>query len=209
MDTPLDTRREQRIKLAFRAIATDRHGLTELSCLIRDGSASGCRLVSEHIDVLPEAILLRIKGISEPIPGRIVWRRKRMAGVKFQWKAAASADQRRARRHDTSLRARVTGVNGGEGFEGMIVDASVSGARLWSADVDRLPDAIIIEVEGIAAPIPGRIVWRKQNEAGVALKFPEASSDPSRRNDGAENSEAADEFDIMQLQSGDIVELDS
>lgn len=208
-ESSIETRLEQRFKLAFRAIVTDKNGLIELSCLVRDGSASGCRLVSSQVDILPRDILLRVKGLSEPIPGRVMWRTKKMAGVKFNWERLASQDSRRAKRHDTSIRVKVTAEGGQESFDGMIVDASVSGARLLSANIDRIPDAVVIHVDGVAAPIPGRIVWRKKNEAGVALKFPQVNANPRRRRKQKDVSAPADAEDVVDLNADDIIMIDS
>lgn len=208
-ETGLDTRAEKRLKLVFQAVVTDRNGEIELSCLIRDGSASGCRLVSGQVDILPKDILLKVKGIREPIPGRIMWRRKKMAGVKFHWKRLSGSGGRRAKRNDTAIPVKISADRGGRAFDGMIVDASVSGARLLSTHIHRMPDSVFIAAEGIAAPIQGRIVWRKDNEAGIALRFPETGAGGESVREQKQASAPAEDDGVIDLLSENIVELES
>ncbi|MDA7948190.1 MAG: ATP-binding protein [Hyphomicrobiaceae bacterium] len=54
-----------------------------MKCIIREVSRTGCRIVTNALDDLPEIIHLLPEGFDKVIAGRIVWRDKHMAGVEF------------------------------------------------------------------------------------------------------------------------------
>lgn len=58
-------------------------GGEEIECAIQDASRSGCKIISDNIDRIPEMVCLTIHGLDETFAGRIVWRRENMAGVQF------------------------------------------------------------------------------------------------------------------------------
>jgi signal transduction histidine kinase len=79
----LENRVEQRKKSAIHAFASDTDHKYEIKCIIRDVSRTGCRIVSNGLDDLPEIIHLLPECFDRPILARIVWREKSIAGVKF------------------------------------------------------------------------------------------------------------------------------
>lgn len=81
-DTP-ENRTELRKKAALHAFASDTHNKYEIKCIIRDISKTGCRIVSNELDDLPEIIHLLPEGFDRPVFGRIAWREKSIAGVQF------------------------------------------------------------------------------------------------------------------------------
>lgn len=58
---------------------------TEFTCVILDASKSGCRVVCNRLDELPDAIMIHPQGLDRPIRARIAWRCHRIAGVHFLW----------------------------------------------------------------------------------------------------------------------------
>lgn len=83
----MEQRRHDRFKVSMRATVCDRseEQRVTISCLIRDASQTGCKLVSSRIHDLPDKITVEIPSLSRPIKGTIVWRAAPMAGVKFEW----------------------------------------------------------------------------------------------------------------------------
>ena len=79
----LENRAEQRKKTAIHAFASDTDHKYEIKCIIREVSRSGCRIVSNGLDDLPEIIHLLPESFDKPVHGRIVWRKKNIAGVEF------------------------------------------------------------------------------------------------------------------------------
>ncbi len=79
----LENRAEQRKKTAIHAFASDTDHKYEIKCIIREISRSGCRIVSNGLDDLPEIIHLLPESFDKPVLGRIVWREKSIAGVQF------------------------------------------------------------------------------------------------------------------------------
>ena len=54
-----------------------------------------------------------------------------------------------------------------------IRDISLTGCKLVSTSVGKLPDAIRIVADGVAQPIFGQVVWRSGRMAGVRLEWPD------------------------------------
>ena len=75
---------ERRQKVCVQAFASDLGDIIDTKCIIRDVSKTGCKIVTSQIQDLPELIQLIAEGIDQPIRGRIVWRRGKMAGVCFE-----------------------------------------------------------------------------------------------------------------------------
>ncbi len=75
---------ERRQKVCVQAFASDLGDTIDTKCVIRDVSKTGCKIVSSQIRDLPELIQLIVEGIDQPIRGKIVWRRGKIAGVCFE-----------------------------------------------------------------------------------------------------------------------------
>jgi hypothetical protein len=75
---------EKRQKVCVQAFASDLGDEIDMKCVIRDVSKTGCKIVSSQIQELPELIQLVAEGIDQPIRGKIVWRRGKLAGVCFE-----------------------------------------------------------------------------------------------------------------------------
>ena len=74
----------KRQKVCVQAFASDLGDAIDMKCVIRDVSKTGCKIVSSHIQDLPELIQLVAEGIDQPIRGKIVWRSGKIAGVCFE-----------------------------------------------------------------------------------------------------------------------------
>jgi len=75
---------ERRQKVCVQAFASDLGDTIDTKCVIRDVSKTGCKIVSSQIQDMPELIQLVAEGIDQPIRGKIVWRRGKIAGVCFE-----------------------------------------------------------------------------------------------------------------------------
>ena len=69
--------------MAIHAFASDIDNKYDVKCVIRDVSEGGCKIVSSCLDDLPDIIHVLPEGFATPILGKIVWRRKNIAGVQF------------------------------------------------------------------------------------------------------------------------------
>lgn len=78
-----DRRKEHRRSVFLRADLYDANGTPVTECSIQDTSRSGCRIMSEQIRIIPDDIMLSIRGLNETFFGRIVWRKDNEAGVMF------------------------------------------------------------------------------------------------------------------------------
>ena len=74
-------RLEDRKACFVHAFASDLDETLDIKCIIRDISATGCRIVSSQIHELPDEIHLTPEDFDRPLRGKIVWRRKKAAGV--------------------------------------------------------------------------------------------------------------------------------
>jgi PilZ domain len=84
MGKTTDRRLERRQKVCVQAFASDLGDAIDTKCVIRDVSKTGCKIVTSQIQDLPELFQLIVEGIDQPIRGKIVWRRGKMAGVCFE-----------------------------------------------------------------------------------------------------------------------------
>jgi hypothetical protein len=75
---------EARRKVCAQAFASDLGDAIDTKCVIRDVSKTGCKIVSSQIQDMPELIQLVAEGIDQPIRGKIIWRRGKIAGVCFE-----------------------------------------------------------------------------------------------------------------------------
>lgn len=87
---PLDNRSEPRKEVLIPAFASDIEDTLGIKCTIREVSRGGCRLVSTQLDDLPNIIHIVPEGFEKPLLGKIVWRDKKLAGVKFIDKVEAA-----------------------------------------------------------------------------------------------------------------------
>ncbi len=78
-----DKRFKARKKACIQAFAFDLDYKFEIKCIIRDISRSGCKIVTSQVRKLPEFILLVPEGFKQPLSGKIVWRKDKLAGVAF------------------------------------------------------------------------------------------------------------------------------
>lgn len=84
MGKSINRRVKKRQKVCVQAFASDLGDTIDTKCVIRDVSKIGCKIVSSQIQDLPELIQLIAEGIDQPIRGKIIWRRGKIAGVCFE-----------------------------------------------------------------------------------------------------------------------------
>ena len=93
-DLVYEYRQEPRKKALIHAFVSDRANSTDLKCVIRDISRSGCRIASSYIEHLPRIIEISPVGFDKPLTGRIVWRNSKVAGIEFLSAAEVAAYDR-------------------------------------------------------------------------------------------------------------------
>jgi hypothetical protein len=82
-----------------------------------------------------------------------------------------SSEKRKERRRPVSISAGVSGNNDNRVIKCKIVDASLSGCRLYCEHIELLPDSITLNIPGMDLPVPGAIVWRSDSYAGVRMMW--------------------------------------
>jgi len=81
MQDPAERRIERRRSVFLQASICAMDGRQITSCSIQDTSRSGCKIISDELDIIPDALVLGILG--ETFVGRVMWREGDMAGVEF------------------------------------------------------------------------------------------------------------------------------
>ena len=89
-----DYRLETRKNALIHAFVSDRADISNLKCVIRDISKSGCQIASSYIEDLPRIIEIVPEGFAKPLTGKIVWRSSKTAGVEFLSPAEIAAFER-------------------------------------------------------------------------------------------------------------------
>ncbi|MFQ5626278.1 MAG: ATP-binding protein [Methyloligellaceae bacterium] len=89
-----DNRLEPRKKALIHAFVSDRADITDLKCVIRDISKSGCRIATSYVEDLPRIIEIFPEGFDKPLTGKIIWRNSKVAGVQFLSAAEVAAYDR-------------------------------------------------------------------------------------------------------------------
>jgi hypothetical protein len=79
-----DKRTSERWKVCVQVFASDLEDGLDVKCIVRDVSKSGCKIVSNRLNDLPDLVQLIPEGFDKPIRGKIVWRERNMAGVCFE-----------------------------------------------------------------------------------------------------------------------------
>lgn len=92
----MERRHDTRRQVAISATVTDPDGQRRHTCAIRDASEGGCKLVSTSVDELPDRIRIVVDGVAQPIFAEIMWRDRRMAGVRFEWPNQELASEKSA-----------------------------------------------------------------------------------------------------------------
>lgn len=78
-----ERRSERRRSVFLRAKVVGLLDGHEMECSIQDTSRSGCKIISDNVDEIPEMVTLEICGLGERFFGKVVWRKDNMAGVEF------------------------------------------------------------------------------------------------------------------------------
>ena len=162
----------------FQAMIIDFDRLVSSEVVVTDFDRSGCCAVGDGIDEMPETIGLTAKSIQGVIRGRIAWRRNGRAGIEFNWDNTARPDKRREKRVAVTIPAMIANEDGSKKLRCLIVDASRSGCRIKATGLDRLKEKIRLKIEKLAVPVSGRIVWRKDDTAGIELNWNFAQKAP-------------------------------
>lgn len=71
-------------KGAMRGAVMAMNGADRRECLIWDATPSGCR-ISGNVDGLPDLISIEVRGVDQPMKGRVASRAPGSVGVTFAW----------------------------------------------------------------------------------------------------------------------------
>lgn len=132
-------------------------------------STRGCRVHTSNHKEIGKTIGLRLAGFDQMIKGRIREILESEILVSFEFVDSSVVEKRRERRRKVSIPAWVSGRQSQNGLRCEIVDASQSGCRLASRRLAELPEEIQLQIPGLDVPVPGQIVWRSPEFAGVKL----------------------------------------
>ena len=83
MSNPQERRVERRRSVFLQADVSTLDGLQIANCSIRDTSRTGCKIISNEIEHIPDELVLSIRGLDETFVGRVMWREADMAGIEF------------------------------------------------------------------------------------------------------------------------------
>lgn len=162
-----EQREKRRVKVAIRAGVVDPRSGERYPCLIRDGSISGCKIVSSTLDELPDDIYVAVPSLDQTIRGRIVWRSEKTAGVEFLWERTRNERRRGAPRQEVVINAIILDRKHNRITDCVIRDASKTGCRIATENASRLPDDICIRIDGLPDAVMARVVWRDGDRAGL------------------------------------------
>lgn len=129
----------------------------------------GCKVQSSKHRQVGKTLGLRIAGFDQMVKARV----SEVAGpeivVRFEFDEGDISEKRSERRRKVSIPAWVSGRNSRDGVRCEIVDASPSGCRLASHNLQILPADIQLQIAGLDLPVTGKIMWRSPDFAGVKL----------------------------------------
>ncbi len=83
MQNPSERRQERRRRVFLQADVCTLDGTVISHCSIQDTSRTGCKVISDQVDIIPDELVLSIRGMDETFVGRVIWRDVDMAGIEF------------------------------------------------------------------------------------------------------------------------------
>jgi len=177
--------------------------LADMSCFeatARGLNRKGCRIVSDKVDLMKKEIGLRLAGFDKLLRGQVIAYGDNEAEVSFQVESVPGGEQRREIRRPVLITCNVCGRTNTVSLKCRIVDASKSGCRLEGDKLDRLPRDIDIFIPALDLPIAARIVWRRDDQAGVRLNWPfEQSPEPDMEPEPAKEASPKDRPTVAQV----------
>jgi hypothetical protein len=83
MQNPSERRQERRRRVFLQADVCTLDGTMISHCSIQDTSRTGCKIITDQLDIIPDELVLSIRGMDETFVGRVIWRETDMAGIEF------------------------------------------------------------------------------------------------------------------------------
>lgn len=83
MQNSLERRQERRRSVFLQADVCMLDGTQVAHCAIQDTSRSGCKIMSDELSIIPDELVLSIRGLGESFVGRVIWRERDIAGIEF------------------------------------------------------------------------------------------------------------------------------
>ena len=83
MQNTSERRLERRRRVFLQADVCTLDGTMISHCSIQDTSRTGCKIITDQVDIIPDELVLSIRGMDETFVGRVIWRESDMAGIEF------------------------------------------------------------------------------------------------------------------------------
>lgn len=83
MQNSSERRLERRRSVFLQADVCTLDGTPVSHCSIQDTSRTGCKIITDRVDIIPDELVLSIRGMDETFVGRVMWRDDDMAGIEF------------------------------------------------------------------------------------------------------------------------------
>ncbi len=83
MQNHSERRLERRRRVFLQADVRTLDGTKISHCSIQDTSRTGCKIISDQVDLIPDELVLSIRGMEETFVGRVMWRDADMVGIEF------------------------------------------------------------------------------------------------------------------------------
>ncbi|GGB51914.1 hypothetical protein GCM10011316_24890 [Roseibium aquae] len=157
--------------------------LANLACMEAQASkicVAGCRLYAADLPMLHDIIGIRIPGRSQMIKGRVMASHGAWIEVSFEFDGEAPMERRDERRRPVKIPASISDRKWTIMVECTIIDASKKGCKIQGNELGRLPNDITLRIQGLDLPVRGKIVWRKDDLAGVELMWQFSRSPDAR-----------------------------
>ncbi|WP_417672247.1 PilZ domain-containing protein [Roseibium sp.] len=131
----------------------------------------GCKVIGAGLGILNNNIGLKLEDEGEFQRGRVTGRKTDYVTVVFQRDVKPSSEKRAEPRYPVTVAAKVSDLGRSFQLSCVITDASRSGCRIEGKNLQRLPDELLVYVEGFDRPVRGQAVWKEETSAGLRLNW--------------------------------------
>ena len=174
------TNNKQKSAIPATAQVIDRGRLKAVDVKVHNFRKDGCVLETIGLGEFSNHINLKFDRVDQLIGARVIWRKGRMAGTKFEFGSLPKNDMRSEARFKVFIPAIARDPKSDWWAACIIRDASKSGCRLQSDMAEQFPSDIILETETIKGPIKGKVVWNSDKLIGVRLLWTKARKMPKK-----------------------------
>jgi hypothetical protein len=156
---------------AIPVLALDLDSLKCVETLAVNFSDWGCKLVGEGLGVLSKNIALKLEDADEFQKGKVTGHKAGYVTIIFSQEDSRAKEKRAEPRYPVTVAAKVQDL--GRSFElaCVVTDASRSGCRIEGEGVGRLPEDLLVYIDGFDRPVRGQIAWKTETSAGLRLNW--------------------------------------